>query len=338
MASLVPFLVLGSAFLVSGNAPFAPGNIIEDAFFWAERGSEALTEALRRSQLPREHRAKNVIFFVGDGMGSSVLTAARIYRGQMAGKTGEEGSLAFESFPYLSLVKTYSVDHQVPDSASTATAMFTGVKTRSSFLGLDATADADDCTSRSRVPSLLQWAQDEGKYTVGQSEDDRAPIGLVAPSWNSPPFGPRVDCTTSRLGRICRVLRSNRKNRVSARANPSALGAESTSNSPRPDSRQPQNKPHLSPTGLVTTTRVTHATPAALYAHVPNRNWECDTKIPREVHDSVAGGECKDIARQLVEERPGQNLRVCRVAIVGALLGRRVVGSVVIEVMSAVIR
>lgn len=32
-------------------------------------------------------------------------------------------------------------------------------------------------------------------------------------------------------------------------------------------------------TGFVTTTRVTHATPAALYAHINHRDWECDTKV-----------------------------------------------------------
>ena len=40
--------------------------------------------------------AKNVIFFLGDGMGISTVTAARIYAGQTGGATGEEYSLAFE--------------------------------------------------------------------------------------------------------------------------------------------------------------------------------------------------------------------------------------------------
>ena len=35
-------------------------------------------------------------------------------------------------------------------------------------------------------------------------------------------------------------------------------------------------------TGVVTTARLTHATPAATYAHVPNRNWENDTDLPAE--------------------------------------------------------
>ena len=49
-------------------------------------------------------------------------------------------------------------------------------------------------------------------------------------------------------------------------------------------------------TGIVSTARLTHATPAATYAHSPNRNWENDTDLPAE---AVTAG-CKDIAQQLL--------------------------------------
>ena len=57
--------------------------------------------------------------------------------------------------------------------------------------------------------------------------------------------------------------------------------------------------------GIVTTTRITHATPAAGYAHVSSRKWE--SSIPSDVYGSQ---ECKDIARQLVEDYPGNRLNV----------------------------
>ncbi|MDQ8204271.1 alkaline phosphatase [Pelagicoccus sp. SDUM812003] len=47
-------------------------------------------------------------------------------------------------------------------------------------------------------------------------------------------------------------------------------------------------------TGIVTTARVTHATPGACYAHTPERNWECDAKVPQ-------GAGVADIAAQLIE-------------------------------------
>ena len=49
-------------------------------------------------------------------------------------------------------------------------------------------------------------------------------------------------------------------------------------------------------TGIVTTARITHATPAATYAHVSHRDWENDSDLPPE---AVAAG-CKDIAQQLL--------------------------------------
>jgi alkaline phosphatase len=58
-------------------------------------------------------RAKNVIVFIGDGMGMSTITAARIYKGQHTGKSGEENQLSFEYFPNVGLSKTYNVDKQV---------------------------------------------------------------------------------------------------------------------------------------------------------------------------------------------------------------------------------
>ena len=50
--------------------------------------------------------------------------------------------------------------------------------------------------------------------------------------------------------------------------------------------------------GFVSTARVTHATPAALYAHTPERNWESDRDIPS------SESACKDIAMQFIESIP----------------------------------
>ena len=59
-------------------------------------------------------------------------------------------------------------------------------------------------------------------------------------------------------------------------------------------------------TGIVTTTRITHATPAASYAHLSHRNWEDDQSLV----DNKVKGKCKDIARQLVEDEPGSKFNV----------------------------
>ncbi|KAM9614761.1 intestinal-type alkaline phosphatase-like isoform 2-T2 [Morphnus guianensis] len=48
--------------------------------------------------------------------------------------------------------------------------------------------------------------------------------------------------------------------------------------------------------GIVTTTRVQHASPSGTYAHVVNRNWYADASMPAEARQQG----CKDIAWQLV--------------------------------------
>jgi len=72
---------------------------------------------------------KNIIIFIGDGMGISTITAGRIFVGQEMGLKGEEHELSFDKFPQLALIKTYNTNAQVPDSAGTATAILSGYKT-----------------------------------------------------------------------------------------------------------------------------------------------------------------------------------------------------------------
>jgi alkaline phosphatase len=117
-----------------------------------------------RNRLP----VKNVILFVGDGMGISTVTAARILAGEKAGLAGpERGSLHFETFPDLALSKVYQWDQQTPDSAPTATAMHTGYKTRESMLGVNHTINRKECraseTAAKSVKSIAEYVAERGK-------------------------------------------------------------------------------------------------------------------------------------------------------------------------------
>ncbi len=190
---------------------------------WFVAGRAAVAEAA--AEVGGVKPAKNVILFVGDGMGIATVTAARIREGQLRGQTGEENQLAFERLPFTAFSKTYSTDFQVAESAGTITAMTTGVKTRSGVLGVDESVVRGDfaATSRGSVPTLLEQAEDRGLWT-----------------------------------------------------------------------------------GVVTTTTITHATPAGAYAHTPDRDWECDAKLPP---DARAAG-FPDIARQLVELSHGDGIEV----------------------------
>ena len=67
------------------------------------KGAEELKMAMNRPT--NRGRAKNIILFLGDGMGVSTVTAARIFKGQMEGRPGEESSLVFERFPNMGFSK-----------------------------------------------------------------------------------------------------------------------------------------------------------------------------------------------------------------------------------------
>ena len=164
----------------------------------------------------------NIILFLGDGMGISTVTAARILQGQIEGRAGEENYLGFERFPNVALVKTYNTDAQVPDSAGTMTAIMTGSKTRAGVIGVGPEVERGDCVGSREytLPTLLEKLEQDGYRT-----------------------------------------------------------------------------------GIVSTTTITHATPAATYGHSPDRNWELDTAIPEE-HRL----DCKDLAAQLVEFEFGDGL------------------------------
>jgi len=169
--------------------------------------------------------AKNVILFIGDGMGVSTVTAIRILDGQRKGMPGEENVLSFERFPQVALSKTYEIDQQVGESAGTATAIMTGRKTNAGMIGVNSKAKRGNCASSidNHLPSILELMESAGKST-----------------------------------------------------------------------------------GVVTTARLSHATPAAAYAHVPDRDWENDRDMPREARQNG----CTDIAAQLIEFPYGNGIEV----------------------------
>ncbi|KAF9823389.1 hypothetical protein SFRURICE_006602 [Spodoptera frugiperda] len=130
-----------------------------DRQFWLDLAHNELEEALKVKW--NLNPAKNVILFIGDGMGPNTVTAARIYKG------GESHRLVFEKFPHMGFLKTYSANKMVPDSACTATAMFSGVKVNQDTVGVDATVQHRDCEAslqaETRLQSLAALALDANK-------------------------------------------------------------------------------------------------------------------------------------------------------------------------------
>ncbi len=78
----------------------APRHIVLFSLFAAPRAGCA---SFPSNQVQGD-RAENIILFIGDGMGVSTVTAARIFDGQSQGKSGEEHVLPFERFDQVALV------------------------------------------------------------------------------------------------------------------------------------------------------------------------------------------------------------------------------------------
>lgn len=191
---------------------------------WFDAGRQAVQANKFANALPNLRRAKNVILFVGDGMGISTVTAARILEGQQRGVDGEFNRLGFERFPNFALSVTASANQQTSDSAPTATAMVAGIKTNDGAISVDQTISrlepSAEVTAAKSVKTILERAELRGMST-----------------------------------------------------------------------------------GIVSTARITHATPAVNYAHISNRDWEANSSLP-------AGATVKDIARQLLEFPHGDGLEV----------------------------
>ncbi len=209
-----------------GPAKSFPVKRSETPDTWLRDGWNAIEKAKREKA--RNGKAKNVILFVGDGMGVSTVTAARIFQGQFGGASGEENRLSFEEFPYSALAKTYSVNQQTSDSAPTASAMVTGVKTDEDVLSINQNVVRGDfrTVTGNETKTILEMAEESGRST-----------------------------------------------------------------------------------GIVSTARVTHATPAACFAHSPDRDWEADTDVLTRNKDAHSAG-FPDIARQLIEFKYGDGVDV----------------------------
>jgi len=69
-------------------------------------------------------------------------------------------------------LQVYSENYQVPDSAATATAMYTGVKTDSRKLNVDVTSKKGSCDEESaRLYGIMSWASAGRKYWKGSKDN-----------------------------------------------------------------------------------------------------------------------------------------------------------------------
>lgn len=197
--------ILGASVANAQNLPQASSP-------WYQQAQEALQERLANQ--PNTKRAKNVILFVADGNGVGTNYASRLFAGQQQGGLGDDYVQPFEAFPNVALIKTYSTNGQTPDSAPTASAMNSGIKTKNDLINVTENVAVSDCAAglENGVRTFAEIAAEQGKSV-----------------------------------------------------------------------------------GVVSTARITHATPAAVYARTANRDWEDNSDIPE-------GCAQPDIAVQLLDQ------------------------------------
>jgi alkaline phosphatase len=159
---------------------FPPPEIEKDPDYWNNKAKAKLRQQLSKSKL-NENAAKNVIFFLGDGMGLSTLMATRVFKGD------EAEELSFEKFPFVGLAKTYCTNTQVSDSACTATSYMSGIKANYGTIGLTAAVLQGDCLGQNNtlfhVDSIIKLAQDRGLRTgivTNTQLTDASPAGAYA--------------------------------------------------------------------------------------------------------------------------------------------------------------
>jgi len=204
------FLLSGVAGLAMSVAAIAQ-DLPQSENTWFQAGQATI--AARLALQPNTSKAKNVILFTADGNGVGTNYAIRLFEGQQLGGLGDDHIQPHEAFPNAAMVKTYSTNGQTPDSAPTASAMNSGVKTKNDLINIPDSVAVGDCAAgvTTNLKLFSEIASEMGKSV-----------------------------------------------------------------------------------GVVSTARVTHATPAAVYARSVNRDWEDNTSIPE-------GCTQKDIASQLID-------------------------------------
>ncbi|WP_283602850.1 alkaline phosphatase [Serratia proteamaculans] len=172
----------------------ARGNIVEPG--GARRLSGDQTAALQASL--SDKTVKNVILLIGDGMGDSEITSARNYAEGAGGYfKGIDALPLTGQYTHYSLDKKTHKPNYVTDSAASATAWSSGVKTYNGALGVDVNGKDQ--------PTLLEIAKAAGKATgnVSTAElQDATPAAQISHVTSRKCYGPEETsekCATNAL-------------------------------------------------------------------------------------------------------------------------------------------
>ncbi|KAK2148445.1 hypothetical protein LSH36_497g01016 [Paralvinella palmiformis] len=264
---------------------------------WFELGESYIKEALTKKRI--DNIAKNVILFIGDGMGASTVTAARIYKGQKSGNPGEETVLNFEDFPNVALSKHLLIDTLHKESVN--------VSLQIQFLANGAVLWYQRAKYHKMHAIIFKVWQNLTDGEVSAKHLLKLCSRLSGPtiSVKSEPDTYNVDRQVADSAGTATAMMSGFKTKfglIGVNQNVITKDCKSATGN-EVDTMLDWSEEDGKWSGLVTTTRLTHATPAAAYGHTPWRFWEVDHAVPEECREIV-----DDLAKQLLVDN--RNIRV----------------------------
>ncbi|VDL99696.1 unnamed protein product [Schistocephalus solidus] len=211
-----------------------PWKVVEEEInpeYWQKEAEKFISAACKRFPILKSQKpAKNVILFLGDGMGVPTIAASRFYLAHRSGLNGSMLKHPFEDWPFSTVARTYDLETVVTDSASSANAYLTGTKTRTGMIGVTGKLHYKQCGA---------WPAEEFTHSVLEA--------------------------ASKAGKA---------------------------------------------TGILTTTRITHASPSGCYGHVTYRDFEGDVNLKEVCGDEFQNMPCQDLSCQLIHNNRDINVMI----------------------------
>ncbi|KAI0402007.1 alkaline phosphatase [Xylaria palmicola] len=173
-------------------ALYEPGTYVVELSYYG--GMKTRAEWVVRP-LATKKRAKNVILFIGDGMTTNMITAARLLAHKsINGKY--QSLLQLDKFPVVGHQMTHSLDSYITDSANSASALYSGHKSTVNAMGVyaDSSPDAFDDPKVETIVEILRRVWDSAWGAVSTAQiADATPIALTGHSRSRYNYGALVD-------------------------------------------------------------------------------------------------------------------------------------------------
>ncbi|KIX94153.1 uncharacterized protein Z520_10179 [Fonsecaea multimorphosa CBS 102226] len=174
-------------------ALYEPGQYI--AILKYRNGSQTTIANWTVRDISPRQRAKNVVMFIGDGMTTNMITAARLI-GHQSINGKYQTKMAMDQFPMLGHQMTHSIDSFITDSANSATALYSGHKSTVNALGVyaDSSPNKFDDPKIESIAEIFHRLRGGGVGIVSTAFiADATPAALTAHTRDRGQYGAVID-------------------------------------------------------------------------------------------------------------------------------------------------